>query len=91
MLLTLYQRVRDRDHLADLELDTRNDLQQDRVRRGTQETLLAKLGGESLAKRILVQNGNNAKDGDKRIRPSMNRRSSSASPATGRARQFNNG
>jgi hypothetical protein len=32
VVLTFYQRVRDRDHLADLELDTRNDLRQDRVR-----------------------------------------------------------
>jgi hypothetical protein len=32
VVLTFYQRVRDRDHLADLELDTRNDLRSDRVR-----------------------------------------------------------
>jgi hypothetical protein len=32
VVLTFYQRVRDRDHLADLEFDTRNDLRQDRVR-----------------------------------------------------------
>jgi hypothetical protein len=31
-VLTFYQRVRDRDRLADLELDNRNDLRQDRVR-----------------------------------------------------------
>jgi hypothetical protein len=50
VVLTFYQRVRDRDHLADLELDARNDLRQDRVLRGSQETLLAKLGGESTSK-----------------------------------------
>ena len=50
VVLTFYQRVQDRDHLADLELDTRNDLRQDRVRRGSQEMLLAKLGGESISK-----------------------------------------
>jgi hypothetical protein len=33
VVLTFYQRVRDRDHLADLELDTRNDLRWDRVRK----------------------------------------------------------
>jgi hypothetical protein len=32
VVLTFYQRERDRDHLADLELDTRNDLRWDRVR-----------------------------------------------------------
>ena len=32
LVLTFYQRVRDRDHLADLEFDARNDLRQDRVR-----------------------------------------------------------
>jgi hypothetical protein len=32
LLLTFYQRVRDRDHLAALEFDARNDLRQDRVR-----------------------------------------------------------
>lgn len=31
LLLTFYQRARDRDHLATLELDARNDLRQDRV------------------------------------------------------------
>jgi hypothetical protein len=29
--LTFYRRVRDRDHLADLKLDARNDLRQDRI------------------------------------------------------------
>ena len=32
LLLTFYQRVQDRDHLAALEFDARNDLRQDRVR-----------------------------------------------------------
>jgi hypothetical protein len=32
LVATFYQRVRDRDHLADLELGARNDLRQDRVR-----------------------------------------------------------
>jgi MFS family permease len=32
MVATFYQRVRDRDHLADLEWGARNDLRQDRVR-----------------------------------------------------------
>jgi hypothetical protein len=31
LVLTFYRRVRDRDHLADLEFDARNDLRQDRV------------------------------------------------------------
>ena len=31
LLLTFYQRVRDRDHLAALDLSARNDLRQDRV------------------------------------------------------------
>jgi hypothetical protein len=33
--LTLYRRVRDRDHLADLKFDARNDLRQDRIREET--------------------------------------------------------
>jgi hypothetical protein len=32
VVLTFYQRARDRDRLADLESDGRNDLRQDRVR-----------------------------------------------------------
>jgi len=31
VLFTFYRRVRDRDHLANLDLDGRNDLRQDRV------------------------------------------------------------
>ena len=39
VVLTFYQRVRDRDHLADLELDTRNDLRWDRVREEARKRL----------------------------------------------------
>jgi hypothetical protein len=37
LLLTFYQRSRDRDHLAALELDARNDLRQDRVNEETRK------------------------------------------------------
>jgi hypothetical protein len=37
LLLTFYKRMRDRGHLAALELDARNDLRQDRVQEETRK------------------------------------------------------